>query len=709
MSEQPHYRSDIDGLRAIAVLAVIGFHAFPNRVTGGFVGVDVFFVLSGFLITGILLRQLQALSDKACCAAGTNSAARNWHGFMGFIAHFYARRMVRIFPALIAVFIACYAFGWFGLFANEYQQLGKYTAAGAGFVANFVLWFEAGYFDNAADTKPLLHLWSLGVEEQFYLLWPFTLWVLWKARFHMLTAFLLLICGSYFSMYLSTHIDAVGSFFSPQTRFWELLSGAALARIDQRAHAPTAYPWFERHAWKNLSAFLGAGVIAYALFTIDKSSPWPSHSTLLLCLAVLALVYAGAGNKPAWFNRKVLSNRLLVGVGLISYPLYLWHWPLLSFARILNGATPSPSIRMTAVALSFILAYLTYVLLEKPLRYGTSWGRWLHAGQHPRGYHFKIALLCGMLALVGWAGYRAYVQEGFPWRKAVREAEGLRQQLGFHSGWGELRRDECLKHFATTSACGFTGVITKPDTILLGDSHASAAFAGLSQLTSLGNFLMIEHDSCAPLFDFDNARNGVWTNCPAVMNSSLEAALASSAHTLILAHTAAYAMRERHWQAPDSIVHQSLLKGQVAHTAEELARNFEAALHATLARLTASHKNIIYFEDVPPLNFDVASCLAARPYLPSWSHLSQTLKTPCAVSRPDIDARSAVYRRAVAKVMQDFPSVKVFKAWEAFCDAQWCWAMKDGQLLYRDDDHLSLAGSDFQAQAFAKWHQNQHR
>lgn len=152
----PKYRPDIDGLRAIAILSVVVFHAFPSWIKGGFIGVDVFFVISGFLISTIIFENL----DK-----GTFS-----------LTEFYARRIKRIFPALILVLVACFAFGWFALLADEYQQLGKHIAGGAAFISNFVLWDESGYFDNAADTKPLLHLWSLGVEEQFYIIWPL-LWL----------------------------------------------------------------------------------------------------------------------------------------------------------------------------------------------------------------------------------------------------------------------------------------------------------------------------------------------------------------------------------------------------------------------------------------------------------------------------------------------------------------------------------------------------
>jgi peptidoglycan/LPS O-acetylase OafA/YrhL len=158
----PKYRSDIDGLRAVAVLSVVVFHAFPDWLQGGFIGVDIFFVISGYLISTILFENLER---------GTFS-----------FQEFYVRRIKRIFPALLLVLVACLVFGWFALYPDEYQQLGTHLAAGAGFLANFIFWGESGYFDNAADTKPLLHLWSLGIEEQFYIVWPLLLWLAWKRK-----------------------------------------------------------------------------------------------------------------------------------------------------------------------------------------------------------------------------------------------------------------------------------------------------------------------------------------------------------------------------------------------------------------------------------------------------------------------------------------------------------------------------------------------
>lgn len=205
----PKYRPDIDGLRAIAVLAVVAFHAFPNWIKGGFIGVDIFFVISGYLISTIIFESL----DK-----GTFS-----------FSEFYARRITRIFPALLLVLVACLTFGWFVLLADEYKQLGKHTAGGAGFVSNFLLWNEAGYFDNSAETKPLLHLWSLGIEEQFYILWPLLLWFFWKRNFNLFIITIAVAIASFILNIEGVKHDMVATFYSPQSRFWELLSGSLLA------------------------------------------------------------------------------------------------------------------------------------------------------------------------------------------------------------------------------------------------------------------------------------------------------------------------------------------------------------------------------------------------------------------------------------------------------------------------------------------------
>jgi len=340
MSNLPHpkYRADIDGLRAVAVLSVLAFHAFPLRFQGGFVGVDVFFVISGFLISSILLGSLE-------------------HGGFGFAA-FYARRVKRIFPALLTVMACVLAFGWCVLFTGEFRQLGLHLAGGAGFVSNLLLWSETGYFDSAADLKPLLHLWSLAIEEQFYIFWPLLLWLASGRKRGLLLVTLAIAALSFgWNLHLAWR-DPTADFYSPATRCWELMLGGLLAYLQ--AHRPD---W--NQGWRHAQSMLGLALMAAALLLIDRASVFPGAWALLPTLAAACLIAAGPA---ALVNRTLLASRPMVWFGLISYPLYLWHWPILSYARILNGAEVARSYRIAAVALSILLAWLTLRLIELPLR-----------------------------------------------------------------------------------------------------------------------------------------------------------------------------------------------------------------------------------------------------------------------------------------------------------------------------------------------------
>ncbi len=211
------YRPDIDGLRAIAILSVVVFHAFPEALPGGFIGVDIFFVISGFLISSIIFGQLE-------------------QGRFSF-TDFYVHRIRRIFPALILVLVACFVLGWFSLLPEEYRLLGKHMAAGAGFIQNFVLWRESGNFDVESDMKPLLHLWSLSVEEQFYLVYPLLVWGLWRARMPLRKSLMLLMLASFALNLWWVAEDPVKTFYLPATRVWELLAGAMCAFAAMRGSA----------------------------------------------------------------------------------------------------------------------------------------------------------------------------------------------------------------------------------------------------------------------------------------------------------------------------------------------------------------------------------------------------------------------------------------------------------------------------------------
>ncbi len=344
----PKYRPDIDGLRAIAVGSVLTYHAFPSLLPGGFIGVDIFFVISGFLITTIILQSL---------AAGDFS-----------YRDFYARRIRRIFPALILVLAATLAFGWYVLLSGEFAQLGKQITGGAAFFANFVFLGEASYFDATAETKPLLHLWSLGIEEQFYIFWPLLLGLVWRRRWPILRVTLAVATISFLVNVLTVQPHRAAAFYSPLSWAWELMAGGLLAGMRWQA---AASPATSRPALKHVQSIVGVGLIVLGLFVTRSTQAFPGWWALLPVLGAVSCIAAGPNGV---LNRYLLSNRVMVWVGLISYPLYLWHWPLLSYARIVEGGEPSLRVRVMLVVAAIVLAWATYRFVERFVKVHLSQG-----------------------------------------------------------------------------------------------------------------------------------------------------------------------------------------------------------------------------------------------------------------------------------------------------------------------------------------------
>jgi peptidoglycan/LPS O-acetylase OafA/YrhL len=333
-----HYRPDVDGLRAVAVLAVLIFHAFPAVLPGGFIGVDIFFVISGFLITGIILGELK-------------------RGTFTF-GNFYSRRIRRIFPALALVLTTTLAFGWLCLLPYDFAELGKHILASAGFGENILLWKEAGdYFKSEAETLPLLHLWSLGIEEQYYFLWPLLLFLVKGGR--ALWLILAIAVASFVTNIVLTQDIPARAFYLPQARFWELMLGSLVAYLS--LHYPRAFQI--SYKANNCLALLGVGCLALGL-TIIPQNNFPGAWALLPTVGTALLIWA----RPSWINQHILAQRAAVNIGLISYPLYLWHWPLLTYARILQEGEPSITIRLALLAASFLLAWGTYAFIEKRIR-----------------------------------------------------------------------------------------------------------------------------------------------------------------------------------------------------------------------------------------------------------------------------------------------------------------------------------------------------
>jgi peptidoglycan/LPS O-acetylase OafA/YrhL len=657
----PHYRADIDGLRALAIIAVVLYHAFPTSIPGGFVGVDVFFVISGFLISGILLQGLQS---------GTFT-------FSGF----YANRIRRLFPALLVVLSACFVFGWFFLLPDEYSNLGKHTVGAATYIENFLLRREAGYFDVRSNLKPLMHLWSLGIEEQFYLTYPFLLWVLWRFRRHLFAIVMSVAVVSFSFNVVQMGRDPVGAFFLPQSRCWELAIGCAIAcrqlprsgRVQ--SSASDSLPGRAMFL-QNVSSAIGVLLIVVAVFCIHENDSFPGWSALLpVCGAGLLIV----GGPEAWINRKILGNRAAVLVGLISYPLYLWHWPILTFARILHAGEVSAGVRTAGLVVSFVLAWATFYFIESPIRFG------------PKSWIKPTALASAsvVIAVLGYAAYRDGFIGRFP---------------EFGDDLGHLREvawstPECrnIAGFSDIDYCRVTSA-RPPDVLLIGDSHAAVLYDGLAPGYAKSSLTLMNlgEAGCAPFFDTRTLSPSVRNkNCKEKVNRLLEfASQAPSVRTIIFSSRGPRYMSGEGFgpieagSAPEKIIWDA------APAASSQPETYALALTNTVSRLTASGKHLILFLDWPELGFDPRSCLP-RPVA-----LFSRPRAVCGVPRDHVDARNRAYRKLLSGMPSEFAGVSAFDPLPHLCDSSTCYAMKDEHLLYSDDNHVSITGAKCLADGF---------
>ncbi|MDB5609271.1 MAG: putative acyltransferase, group 3 [Bradyrhizobium sp.] len=465
------YRADIDGLRAVAILPVLAYHAFPRLVPGGFIGVDIFFVISGYLITGIIHQQMLAKTFS--------------------ITDFYARRIRRIFPALITVVLVTFLIGWYVLPPLDLKSLGTNIAGGALFAQNFVLLGQVGYFDLAAEKKPLLHLWSLGIEEQYYIVWPLLLMLIGRWRWRRLAVTAALAAASFVACVVVSARAPDYAFYLPVTRAWELLvgSGLALWHNGRPADAQTAGRTIRMYR----EAIGGCALlaIAVALWRFNPRTPYPGYYTLLPVLGAAILL----GTSGTLVHRHVLSAWPTVLVGLISYPLYLWHFPLMAFTRIRFFDGVPFQIMGGILIASVILAWLTYQFIERPIRFGKQYGA------------YKVGALVGGMTLLGAVGLVADQTKGFPSRipESIRGFMLTGEETAFR--W---RAGKCLllpEQSAADFAAECSGDGRHPLVVVWGDSYAASLYPGLLHFGAERGFDVAEFtaSACAPLMGYVNS------------------------------------------------------------------------------------------------------------------------------------------------------------------------------------------------------------
>ena len=635
------YRPDIDGLRAIAVLAVIGFHAFPAWIRGGFVGVDVFFVISGYLISTILLTGMERGSFR--------------------FSQFYIRRIRRIFPALIVVLLACMVAGWLVLFSVEYKALGKHVAGSAAFVSNFVLWNEAGYFDKAAATKPLLHIWSLGIEEQFYIVWPLLLFVVWKRKAATLALLLLLLIVSFTFNVLSS--DPVADFYSPLTRFWELMAGAVLAYLSLHwEDLAGIFRKLPRPAIQiigagtapgsmtcNITAVVGVLLIVAAVFTVDETKKFPGWWALLPVVGTYLMIASGP---HAWINNKLLATRGLVAIGLISYPLYLWHWPLLSFIRIVNGTAPSPAAAALVILLSFALAWLTYLLVEKPLRFGKS-------------APVKAAALLVVMAAIGSVGYFTYARGGFAFRNP-----GAEDLVAAAQDFEHAEEDEVA-----------LGNPSAEQTILVGDSTMEQYIPRVRELIAQGtidlkrNRIIFDvHGGCPPIPDIARDQNPA---CAPFVDKVLATLDGDKVKTVALTAFWTNHLTDAEYYLRSDPSKVFLRDSEAAQ--DRALGNFAALI----SHLVDAGKRVFVLLETPSSNaYDPIKAMPT-----GWRRLLARPKIPESPTRSQMDKFVGKISDKIQRVAET-AGARVIKPMDYLCDKQVCAISTDGQFRYIDNYHL---------------------
>jgi peptidoglycan/LPS O-acetylase OafA/YrhL len=632
------YRPEIDGLRALAILPVVLFHYRIGYFGGGFVGVDVFFVISGYLITSLIAGEMAEQQFS--------------------LLRFYERRIRRIFPALFAMLAIVSAVACLVLFPSDLVRYAKSLCATAFFVANFEFWGEAGYFDVVADQKPLLHLWSIAVEEQFYLLFPaLMLWIGNRRRLRLGVVCLILLASFAFSVWGVSHASSAAFYLLP-SRGWELMLGALLAL--------GAVPAISRRDLREALGAVGIALVACAIFTFSADTPFPGACAFLPCLGAALVIHSARGGDT--IVGRLLALKPLVFVGLISYSLYLWHWPLFVIAKYVLFRELSLTERCALILASVVLAALSWRFVERPLRRPAS--RWK-----------LFPAAAGAMAIAFSSGAFAVTTEGLPQRLSPKLQQILAEQDDH-----EPRIDTCFALTADDVEKGRLCTIGvsdgRPSFLLWGDSHADAILPAVAKIARAAGRkgLFAGGASCVPLL-------GVTTptaTCKPFNDAVENLALGNDIREVILeARWAKYANGATYGDEPHGhvIITDSQSEGPPPPDNHAV---FARGLERTVRELTAAGKKVVLVAAVPEIGWPVPAVLARRALAGDQLDIA-----------PSMDAyrqRQRFVLEAFAR-MQRLYGVTVIYPHQVLCTNGRCAVALNGIPLYRDEHHLSVYGA----------------
>ena len=624
----PHYRADIDGLRAVAVLAVVLNHLSSSLVPGGFVGVDVFFVISGYLITRIIGREI----EEGCFT----------------FARFYERRARRIFPALFAVLAVTLAAGYWLLLPSDYLHALRAALATIGFASNMLLWYQQSSYFDATDSKldPLLHTWSLAVEEQFYLLFPIFLLIChryWRERIVGILLFCALVSLAGAAMVVDGNRNAV--YFLSPFRAWELLAGSLLAY--------GALPAIRSRLLREALSAGGLAAILLACWLYRDATVFPGLAALAPVLGAAAVIHAGGSGST--FAGRLLQWQPVVYVGLISYSLYLWHWPLIVLAQYGTGMEPpSPFQSVLLMVASLVLASASYHFIEQPLRRGPGW---LTRRALPSGA--ALALILGLFCGIGVA------MGGFPGRfaPAVLALDKARSPVIPYAECGDL---------APQAACLLGAGTGEPQMLLWGDSHLVSYAPALHEVLRRrgARAVLAPYLGCAPVFDATSSIGAGCGDAQAEVKAHLVAH--PEIKTVVMA-----AFWSSYFRADGPLQ-------MVSSTGKSIdgQAGAQAGLRATLQWLHQNQRAVVLVGPLPAYGKSIPAALALE------------------AATGQMFARSSASEERLTNapfmaVVDEFEPGERFR----FVDpvpwlcAPHCELIRDGVSLYRDGHHLSVAGA----------------
>jgi peptidoglycan/LPS O-acetylase OafA/YrhL len=633
VSDLKKYRPDIDGLRAIAVLAVVFYHfnIFPTYSKSGFIGVDIFFVISGYLITNILI---------------SDTSSKHW------IRRFYIRRVRRIFPALILVLFTTVITASLVMLPFDFKIFGQEILGGSTFSSNIVYLQQVGYFDQSSYQKPLLHLWSLGIEEQFYIFWPILIWVISKLRLRVTLMLGILTISSFlYCVWISTIFQDL-AFYSPFSRAWELAVGGLIASFKIRETTKI---------YRSLGN-LGLLLLAASFLYIDNEKTWPSLLTVLPVLGALMIL---ADSSKRTFKHLVLSNKILVYVGRISFPLYLWHWPLFVFFKIYKGESPDRYEKVSLFVSSILLASLTYHFLELPIK---------------KRHFARIGTrsLSFAMTLVTISGVVLTFSNGFPSRFSSQMSLETSRQLTLQFSPPSFQDQNCLNKFPNPKSKEYgwwfcrTSSVNPPTILLWGNSFANQYFEGLKENSYFRNQSILSIGDCSiqrepDLENGNPCAGGLW--------------------------------KEQRNFVKDLIRSTPSIDYVIVAGLKEVTNALDAAdLESTLTFLNEQGKRtIVFYPHLKPMN-SIYSCID-RPFFGATWDCEEPI-----TFRKELNSN---FSSSFRLITQKFPSTLIFDPNDAFCERTVCEFMKDGVPLLRDTSpHISQAGSRLVAEVFADWAQS---